>query len=254
MKNTMEDIGIIILAAGMGKRMKSKKAKVLHEVLGVPMILHVVRTANAVSGENLVIVVGHQADTIKRVVSEKYKVRFAFQEEQKGTGHAVLCALPHLPKTLRNVIILCGDVPMVTIETLGKLINYHKEKKHDLSLLSVEVDDPEGYGRLVFDDDSNLCGIVEEADAHGDQKKLKTVNSGIYCINVGLLRDILPKIKPNNAQGELYFTDIVGEAYLKGKKSIGAITCRDYKEVMGINNPHDLQVVEKNFSKTLFGK
>lgn len=251
MKNTMEDIAIIILAAGLGKRMKSDKAKVLHEVLGVPMILHILKTANSVAGENIVIVVGHQADKVKKIVSEKYKVTFAFQEEQKGTGHAVLCALPHLPKTAKSVIILCGDVPMLTIETLGKLINCHKEKNHDLSLLSVEVDDPKGYGRLILDDDSNLCGIVEEADAQGDQKKIKTVNAGIYCVTVDLLRDILPKIKSNNEQGELYFTDIVGMTYHKGEKSIGAITCSDYKEVMGVNSQDDLQIVEKNFSKRM---
>ncbi len=251
MKNIIDDIAIIILAAGLGKRMKSDKAKVLHEVLGVPMILHIARTAIAVAGKNIVIVVGHQADKIKQIISQKYKVTFAFQEEQKGTGHAVLCALPHLPRTARSVIILCGDVPLLTPNTLEKLIKDHKEKKRDLSLLSVELDEPKGYGRLIFDDDSNLCGIVEEADAQGDQKKIKTVNAGIYCVNVDLLREILPKIQSNNVQGELYLTDIVGMAYLKGTKSIGAITCGDSNEVMGVNSQYDLQIVEKNFSKRL---
>lgn len=244
MQQNEDNFSAVILAAGMGKRMKSDNAKVLHEVLGIPMISYILRTADSVFGDNIILVVGYQADEVKKKVSEQYDVIFAFQKEQRGTGHAVLCALPQLPQNTTDVIILCGDVPLLTSGTLRKMIKCHKEKNYDLSVLSVKVDNPEGYGRLIFDDNSNLCGIVEEADANAQQKKRKIVNAGIYCVKADLLKYLLPKVKSDNAQGEQYITDIVELAY-QAKKAVGAVTCCEYDEVMGVNSQYDLLKVEK---------
>ena len=173
---------VIILAAGLGTRMKSDKAKVLHEIMGRPMVLYVVETAKKAVGASVVIVVGHQAEKVREVVSEKAQVSYALQEKQLGTGHAALCALPYLPDETEEVVILCGDVPLLTAETVRQLLSDHSLSGRDLTLLAVDVEKPTGYGRILFDENRNLLKIVEEADATVEQKKIQTINSGIYCV------------------------------------------------------------------------
>ena len=238
-----EKVAVIILAAGLGKRMKSDKAKVLHEILGKPMILYVLETAAKIAGENIVAVIGHQAEKVSEVISEKYKIRFALQKEQRGTGHAVLCALPHIPDTAENILILCGDVPLITEATLKSLIDEHIRAERDISLLTVEVNDPKGYGRVIFDDNMNLSGIVEDADATEEQKRIRKINTGIYCIKKDIAENLLKKIKPDNAQSEIYLTDIIKIAYKEGK-SPGVYVGRDSNEFTGINSCQDLLKVE----------
>jgi len=144
-------IAIVILAAGLGTRMKSNKAKVLHKVCGKPMVKYVVETASKIAGNNLVLVVGHQADKVRQTVSDLGTFGYAYQKEQRGTGHAVLCALPLLPDRCRQVVILYGDVPLIKAETLSALIRVHLNKKRDISILAVEFEDPTGYGRILLD-------------------------------------------------------------------------------------------------------
>ena len=204
-----EKQAIVILAAGLGKRMKSGKAKVLHEILGKPMIMYVVETANRIAGNNVVLVIGNQADKVREMVSESAEVIFALQKDQLGTGHAVSCALPYLPDNTQEVVVLCGDVPLLTFETVMRLIKDHVKAKRDISLLAVEIDNPKGYGRVLFDKNRNVSGIVEEADASAEQKRIKTINTGIYCIKKEFLFDSLQKVKSDNVQGEFYLTDIV---------------------------------------------
>lgn len=241
-------VGIIILAAGLGTRMKSDKAKVLHEVCGKSMIEHVVATAVDVAGPNVVVVVGHQADTVKQVVRKSFDVRYALQAEQLGTGHAVMCAMPHLPDAVEQVVILCGDVPLIKSATILQLIKNHDAQKRDVTLLAVHLQEPTGYGRVLSDADQNLIGIVEEADADDDQKAITLINTGIYAVERGFLHDTLPRIGSDNAQNEIYLTDIIGIGY-EQNKILGTVVGQDSSEIIGVNSPVELQLAENTMVK-----
>jgi UDP-N-acetylglucosamine diphosphorylase/glucosamine-1-phosphate N-acetyltransferase len=241
MKST---VGIVILAAGLGTRMKSDKAKVLHEVCGRPMIEHVVERAVDVAGSNVVVVVGHQAETVKQVVGRSFKVRFALQAKQLGTGHAVLCAMPELPNEVEQVVILCGDVPLIRSATIRDLVRHHEDQKRDLSLLAVHMQDPTGYGRMISDAGRNLMGIVEEADASVKEKKITLINTGIYAVRRPFLSEALPQIGSDNAQNEIYLTDIVTIGH-RQNKSVGMVVGQDSSEIIGVNSPVELQIAEK---------
>jgi UDP-N-acetylglucosamine diphosphorylase/glucosamine-1-phosphate N-acetyltransferase len=238
-----DDVAAIILAAGLGKRMKSTRAKVLHEVLQRPMILYVVDTARAVAGDHVIVVVGHQADRVRQVVRAHAATRFAQQDQQLGTGHAVGCALPQIPETCRQVIILCGDVPLISSQTIENLIADHRRHRRHLTVLAVEVDDPTGYGRILQDACGRVIGIVEEADATDEEKRLRVINTGIYCVDKAYLAVALGEIDSDNAQGELYLTDIVSVGY-REKWNVGALPAADPAEFLGINSRRDLQEVE----------
>jgi UDP-N-acetylglucosamine diphosphorylase/glucosamine-1-phosphate N-acetyltransferase len=237
-------IAIVVLAAGLGTRMKSNKAKVLHKVCGKPMVKYVVETASKIAGNNVVLVVGHQADKVRQTVSDLGTFGYAYQKEQLGTGHAVLCALPLLPDPCRQVVILYGDVPLIKAETLSALIRVHLNKKRDISILAVEFEDPTGYGRILLDPSGRVRAIVEQADASEQQKRIKLINTGIFCVKKEFLLQALPKIKADNAQGEIYLTDIVGIAYQE-KRHIGVTVGGDPYEVIGINTIQELKRVER---------
>lgn len=243
MENKKDKPAIVILAAGLGKRMKSQKAKVLHEIMGKPMIMYVVETAIRISGKNVILVVGNQAEKVIKTVAKNVEVNFAFQKKQLGTGHATLSAMPHIPEDVNEVIILCGDVPLLTAKTVQALYQDHLDEKRDLSLLAVNVDNPQGYGRVVMDEQRNIIGIIEDADATKEQKLIKMINTGIYCVNKEFLSHALKKIKSDNVQGELYLTDIVEIGYKSGKK-VGVIVGKNCQEVIGVNSPEDLMEVE----------
>ena len=243
MQHRHENIAVVILAAGLGTRMKSDKAKVLHEVCGRPMILYVVETAAKVAGENVILVVGHQAGQVRDVVTDCTRVRYTLQEQQLGTGHAVASALPDVPVECRHVVILCGDVPLVTERTVQNLIADHRTHRRDITVLAMEVEDPTGYGRIVIDDAGRVVAIVEEADASETQRNIRIVNTGIYCVAKPFLSRALKKIDRNNAQGELYLTDIVAVCYRDNGK-VGAMVAENAQEFRGINTRDDLAAVE----------
>ena len=238
------EIAVVILAAGLGTRMKSNKAKVLHEVCGTPMINYVAETAMKIAGNNVVLVVGNQADKVRRTVSKLGTFSFADQKEQLGTGHAVQCALPHIPDQCREVVILCGDVPLIKADTVSALIKSHAAEKRDISVLAVELADPTGYGRILLDHDGRVQRIVEESDTTGQQKRIRLINTGIFCVKKDFLLQAVPRIKSDNAQGEIYFTDIVEIAYNK-KKHIGVTVGGLHLEVTGINTIEELKKVER---------
>lgn len=237
-------LSVIILAAGKGTRMKSDKAKVLHPVDGTPMVNFVVKTATTVAEDRVVVVIGHQAETVRSVVSASHSVRFAEQAEQLGTGHAVQCAIGQLDAEVTDVVILCGDVPLISEATLKDLVAGHCSGRRDLTVLAVRLDDPYGYGRIVTDDDQTVVGIVEEADATAAQKRINIVNSGIYCVERGFLEQALGQIAADNAQGEYYLTDIVGIGHHQGRR-IGVVECPDANEVVGVNTLTDLAAAEQ---------
>lgn len=236
-------VAVVILAAGMGTRMKSDKAKVMHEIQGRPMILYVVETAKEVAGDNVVMVVGNQAGIVRDTLSQIAALRYAYQEKQLGTGHAVLCALPYIPAHCEHVVILCGDVPLILPKTIKRLVAEHFDHRRDISLLGVELENPAGYGRIMLDTNQQVIGIKEEADASEEQKKIKLINSGIYCVRKEFLTDSLPKIQSNNAQKEIYLTDIIAIGY-ETQKKMGLMVGSDRQEILGINTCEDLAIVD----------
>ena len=237
------EIAVVILAAGLGTRMKSNKAKVLHEICDKPMINYVAEAARKIAGDNVVLVVGNQADKVRRTVLKLGTFNFAYQKEQLGTGHAVLCALPHIPDQCAQVVILCGDVPLIKTDTLRALIKSHADEKRDISVLAVELEDPTGYGRILLDENRRVQGIVEESDASSQQKRIRLINTGIFCVKKDFLSLAVPQIKSDNAQSEIYFTDIVKIAYNQ-KRHIGVTVGGDPFEVTGINTIEELKKVE----------
>jgi len=237
-----EKIAVIILAAGLGKRMRSPKAKVLHEILGRPMLAYVIDVAQAIAGRSVIVVVGNQAEAVRRAVSGA-AVRYAYQDRQLGTGHAVLCALPQLPDDCEQVVVLCGDIPLLTAPTLKGLVQDHLAAGRDATLLAVELDAPQGYGRVLLNDRHQVCGIIEEADASAVQRAIRLINTGIYCVTRQFLSDALPNVTPDNAQGEFYLTDIIRIGYESGR-DIGVSYGAAPQEILGVNTPEDLARVE----------
>ena len=242
-------IACIILAAGLGTRMKSNKAKVLHQLLDKPMILYVVETANQVAGNNVIVVVGHQAEKVRQVVADRFQVNFALQKEQLGTGHAVMCALDLLPVDVEDVLIIYGDVPLLSHETLSALLRYHQDEKRDVSVLAVNLDNPAGYGRILMDKNGHLTGIVEEADASAKEKTISLINSGIYCIRKVFLCNNLNRIESDNAQNEFYLTDVIKIGYHQNR-SIGVVIGDNQEEIIGINSLDELKQAERILSKS----
>ena len=239
----IKNVAVVILAAGMGTRMQSDKAKVLHEIQGRPMILYVVETARKIVGDDVVVVIGNQAQKVRAIVSDTAALRFAYQEQQLGTAHAVLCALPQIPEHCEHVVILCGDVPLIQPETIAELAADHLNARRDISVLAVELDNPFGYGRILLDHNRQISAIIEEADATADQKQIKLINSGIYCVAKAFLLEVLPKIRPDNAQGELYLTDIMSIGYQE-KRNMGVVVGTNCRQIIGINTCQDLSTVD----------
>ena len=224
--------------------MRSDLVKVLHPLLGVPMLSYTVDLAlDGIEAEKTVVVVGHQADRIQDLFKDR-PVQFVLQKEQLGTGHAVLQTLPFLGGFEGTVLILCGDVPLVKVETLRSFIDAFHVNRPVLSVMTVAVEDPFGYGRILHDRDGWLERIVEEKDATADERKVREINTGIYCIDAAFLRKGLQEIGRENAQGEYYLTDLVHIAGRKGLKC-SAYPVKDPVEVMGINTRVDLAIANE---------
>jgi bifunctional UDP-N-acetylglucosamine pyrophosphorylase / glucosamine-1-phosphate N-acetyltransferase len=245
----MESLGVVVLAAGLGKRMCSAQAKVLHHLGGKPLIQHVLRVAQTLCPERLVIVVGHQADEVQEACRDN-GVRFAQQQKQRGTGDAVRAAEKSLAGFAGNVLILCGDVPLLTPATLSRLVHCHQDTKAVLSLLTVSLDDPAGYGRIIRGGDGQVRKIVEDRDASAQEKQLKEINPGIFCARHHFLFSALQRLQTNNAQGEYYLTDIVSMAVESGYP-VQTVLVADPFEVTGVNSREDLALMEKTLQERI---
>ena len=240
----MEGIATIILAAGKGTRMKSDLVKVLHPILGLPMLSYPIDlSVNGIKAEKTIVVIGFQADRIKERFQDP-RVQFALQGEQLGTGHAVLQAIPFLKSFTGTVLILCGDVPLVKAETLHSFIDAFHEKGSSLSVLTTVVEQPFGYGRILRSEEGWLERIVEEKDATEEERLIREINTGIYCVKASLLIQELREIGQKNVQGEYYLTDLVEIARKKGLRC-SAHWVADAVEVMGINTRVDLAVANE---------
>ena len=238
----------IILAAGMGTRMKSKIPKVLHTVCGKPLSKWVIDASKAAGADKVCAVVGHKAETVKEVLGDVCE--FALQAEQKGTGHAVMQAIDVIKNSKGEVVILNGDTPLITAETINKAIEYHKNNDNQATVITAILDDATGYGRIVRDNDGSVLKIVEQKDASEEEKKINEVNSGMYVFDAQSLVYALDKITPNNAQGEYYLTDTL-EILLSAGKKIGGYAISDNDEIRGINDRVQLNEAEKIMQKRI---
>ena len=238
----------VILAAGMGTRMKSKMPKVLHKVCGKPLSKWVIDASKAAGADKVCAVVGHKAETVKEVLGDVCE--FALQAEQKGTGHAVMQAIDVIKNSKGEVVILNGDTPLITAETINKAIEYHKNNGNQATVITAILDDATGYGRIVRDTDGSVLKIVEQKDASKEEKKINEVNSGMYVFDAQSLVYALDKITPNNAQGEYYLTDTL-EILLSAGKKIGGYAISDNDEIRGINDRVQLNEAEKIMQKRI---
>lgn len=238
----------VILAAGMGTRMKSKMPKVLHKVCGKPLSKWVIDASEAAGADKVCAVVGHKAETVKEVLGDVCE--FALQAEQKGTGHAVMQAIDVIKNSKGEVVILNGDTPLITAETINKAIEYHKNNGNQATVITAILDDATGYGRIVRDNDGSVVKIVEQKDASKEEKKINEVNSGMYVFDAQPLVYALDKITPNNAQGEYYLTDTL-EILLSAGKKIGGYAISDNDEIRGINDRVQLNEAEKIMQKRI---
>jgi bifunctional UDP-N-acetylglucosamine pyrophosphorylase/glucosamine-1-phosphate N-acetyltransferase len=236
---------VLIMAAGLGTRMKSQRAKVLHELGGSPMVAHVVRAAKALGPRSIIVIVGHQAEEVEQaVVAEAAELAsFVVQKKQLGTGDAVESARSMLENSDSLVLVLSGDVPMMRAETLKKLIDDHNNAGAVCSILSVRLENPTGYGRIIRDESGTFRKIVEQRDATDEERQVREINAGIYCFDSKALYEALRKVEPKNDQGEYYLTD-VPEIILKSGGTVSVYVHNDPREAFGINTRAELAEFE----------
>ena len=231
----------IILAAGKGTRMKSDLPKVLHKVAGISMLEHVFRSVNAINPEKTVTVIGHKAELVEQVLAGH--TDFVRQTEQLGTGHAVMMAEPVLENLTGQTLVIAGDTPLITGESLKNLIDFHINHKNVATILTAEADNPFGYGRIVRNQHGEVLKIVEQKDASDFEQQIKEINTGTYVFDNARLFEALKNINTNNAQGEYYITDVIGIFRENGEK-VGAYTLKDFDESLGVNDRVALATAE----------
>jgi bifunctional UDP-N-acetylglucosamine pyrophosphorylase/glucosamine-1-phosphate N-acetyltransferase len=234
----MSDTHIVILAAGKGTRMKSAAPKVLHAAGGLPLIEHVLKAADALRPATTVLVIGHLADRVKTALAKRPGLRFALQEPQLGTGHALLQAEPHLEGASGTVVLLSGDVPLLRAETLERLVRQHESAGAAATVLTARVSGPHEYGRIVREG-GRIAAIVEHKDATPAQRAIDEINSGIYAFALEPLFDALRSIGSANAQGEYYLPDLVG-IYRSQGKAVETVVLDDARQILGVNSRKEL--------------
>lgn len=249
---------VVVLAAGAGTRMKSTKQKTLHEIGGRTLLGHALHAAAGINPDHLVTVVGHQRDQVSPVVEKisnelDREVILAVQEEQRGTGHAVSCGISPLSDFEGTIIVTNGDVPLLTSETIEGLRNTHTAQGNAVTVLSMHLVDPTGYGRIMRETDGSVSAIVEHKDATEEQRLVDEVNSGVFAFDAAALRDALTKLDTDNAQGELYITDVLEIARTAGH-SVGAHVAADPQELAGVNDRVQLAAAGREFNRRMVDK
>jgi len=248
----MEKIVAIVLAAGEGTRMKSEKAKVLHQISGVPMICHVIDTLSELKLDKIYVVVGNHGEEVIKALSNK-NLNFIWQKEQLGTGHAVSQVKDKLKNFDGMVLVLCGDVPLIRSNTLKKLLDFHMASDSSSTILTFYPENSSGYGRILRENNKNIIGIIEEIDANKEQLKIKETNSGTYCFNWKKLSQVLKLLNPDNVKHELYLTDVIKVLSSRGEK-ISAMSVKNWKEVMGVNNREELAKTNYEMNQRILKK
>jgi bifunctional UDP-N-acetylglucosamine pyrophosphorylase/glucosamine-1-phosphate N-acetyltransferase len=245
----MEKLAILILAAGLGKRMGGSEPKVLASLSGRPLLHYVLETAYELSPERVIVVTGYKSEAVESAAlsfagTHSPSPQFALQKEQLGTGHAVQCAIPALKGFTGTVLIMYGDVPLTRADTLRKLLATHRSDKATLSLVSLKTTADNSYGRVVRDDAGHVLRIVELRDCHGKDHLIDEFNSGIYAVDSAFLEPAIKELRNENAQKEYYLTDIVEQAVKEGQ-NVSALVTRVGEEVQGINDRYELSLVER---------
>jgi bifunctional UDP-N-acetylglucosamine pyrophosphorylase/glucosamine-1-phosphate N-acetyltransferase len=238
----------IVLAAGKGTRMKSKKYKVLHEVAGKSMIEHVVDNVKRSGVEQLVTIVGHGAESVKETLGDASL--YSFQEEQLGTAHAVKMASEHLQDKQGTTLVVCGDTPLITTETLKALVDHHEQNQAQATVLSATAPNPFGYGRILRDSDNHLVKIVEQKDATENEREINEISSGIFAFDNQVLFDKLNHVKNDNVQSEYYLPDVLS-LILEDKGSVEVYHTDDFDEIMGVNDRLMLSEAESAFRQRI---
>ncbi|MBF0133272.1 MAG: bifunctional UDP-N-acetylglucosamine diphosphorylase/glucosamine-1-phosphate N-acetyltransferase GlmU [Magnetococcales bacterium] len=240
----MSQFTVLILAAGQGTRMCSDRPKVLHELAWVPILQHVLNAAKALGPARILVVTGHGAPAVEQAFAGE-EITWVRQEEQKGTGDAVRCALSALQGVAGNLLILAGDIPLIRPEILNELVKVHETGPHQLTLLSTTLANPRGYGRVVRGMDGHVQAIVEERDANAEIRSLREINSGIYVVSLSRLAGWIQQLRNENAQGEYYLPDIVGMAL--GEGGVNSVHHDDFQSLEGINDRSQLARAEDVF-------
>lgn len=238
MRGKMEQLKAVILAAGKGTRMKSDLPKVVHTIEGKCLVDYVIDAAMGAGAEDICLVLGYKYEIVFETISHK-DVMYALQEQQLGTGHAVLCAKDFLGDE-GQTMILFGDTPLITAETLLRLKEYHVKNKNTVTVLSAMIEDPTGYGRIIRDMDGNFLKSVEHKDASEQELKSHEINSGMYIFDTKELKEALGKLQPNNAQGEYYLPDTLTIIKEKGLK-VDAFALDDPEDITGVNDQEQLK-------------
>ena len=237
----MGDLHVVVLAAGKGTRMRSTVPKVLHPAAGLPLIGHILRTAESLHPKSTIIVVGHQAEQLKEAIGKRLGLGFASQEPQLGTGHALLQSEPLLQGARGTVLLLSGDVPLLREETLERLVKAHQERSAAATVLTAVVESPHGYGRIVRDN-GRIAAIVEDKDASPAERAITEINSGVYAFDLEPLFGALRSIGSANAQGEYYLPDLV-RIYRARGLPVETVTLDDRDEIRGVNSRKELAEV-----------
>jgi bifunctional UDP-N-acetylglucosamine pyrophosphorylase/glucosamine-1-phosphate N-acetyltransferase len=241
-------IAAIVLAAGQGTRMKSSLPKVLTPVLGEPMLGYVLDSLKESGVDRLIVVAGHLGEQVVDFVGNRGEI--AWQRERLGTGHAVRCALPLLEGFDGEVIVTCGDAPLITARCFRNLITARRRSRSSCVVATMELAEPKHYGRITRDRDGNVMGIVEFKDATEQQRAIREVNTGTYCFQADWLRDSVGKLKNDNAQGEYYLTDTIAHLLEDGRR-VTAHLVEDATEFLGINDALDLSLVEEALGRRI---
>ncbi len=238
-----KELRVIILAAGKGTRMNSDLPKVLHKLQGKSLIDYVIDESELLNPKEILLVVGFKKERVIKHTESRINLKYATQIEQLGTGHAVLQTNELLKNRKGHILILYGDVPNIKASTLQPIVDDHISNNRDLTLITAEIDDPAGYGRILRDKNGNLLKIIEEKDCNDKEKKIKEWNPGIYIFKIPEVFEILNNIKTNNASKEYYLTDAIGLAQQSNMK-IKAIKIANSDEVIGINTANQLKELE----------
>lgn len=245
----MSDLGVILLAAGQGTRMKSSLPKVLHPLGGKPLFLHALGTAQRLEPKKVAVVIGHGAGAVRDAYG-RHDVVWVTQEKQLGTGHAVLCTKDAFGDFSGDILILSGDVPLIEEQTLAAMIKTHRESEAALTLMTACLETPTGYGRILRGGDGEIIGSVEEKDATEAQKRIREVNAGVYVATASFLFAALAAVKNDNRQREYYLPDIVTIGLAQGKQ-IATVRIADPREVRGINTREELALMEKTLQERI---